>query len=306
MGHNCGAGATRCEHNFGAGATPCELSSGGASCISRAGYSADHLGLAVHLRVWVPPEDSARGCLQVRSVRPIGSSWAAAISSGSGSAWCPRSCEAAAEQLFQYRQASTAAIDLPSIKTGRRNHDAITMAHTNLDMLDFHFDISINGAAVSPHRLCKALSSLHVACTATESRCKIVTSTYPNSAASGGSSGSRTPATPATKVRSFTAVPQLLLCAPDAVDLGLGEPGLGWLCPESVERATRELGSAVGASQDWIGQLLKNGSLCPSTTRRSTPSEKRAKRGPRDGPNRPRASAPLTCKAIDGPQIRQR
>ena len=58
-------------------------------------------------------------------------------------------------QLLQYRQASTAAIDLPSIKTGRRNHDAITMAHTNLDML--HFDISINGAAVSPHRLCKAL-----------------------------------------------------------------------------------------------------------------------------------------------------
>jgi hypothetical protein len=79
-----------------------------------------------------------------------------------------------------------------------------------------------------------------------------LTSTYPNSAASGWSSGSRTPATPATKVRSFTAVPQLLLCAPGAVDLGLGEPGLGWLCPESVERATRELGSAVGASHDWI------------------------------------------------------
>ena len=79
-----------------------------------------------------------------------------------------------------------------------------------------------------------------------------MTSTYPNSAASGWSSGSRTPATPATKVGSFTAVPPLLLCAPSAVDLGLGEPGLGWLCRGSIERATRELGSAVGLSGlDW-------------------------------------------------------
>ena len=40
-----------------------------------------------------------------------------------------------------------------------------------------------------------------------------MTSTYPNSAASGWSSGSRTPATPATKVGCFTAVPQLLVAA---------------------------------------------------------------------------------------------
>ena len=59
-------------------------------------------------------------------------------------------------QLLQYRQASTAAIDLPAIKTGRRNVDAITMALTDLDMLDFPFDVGIDSASVSPHRPCKA------------------------------------------------------------------------------------------------------------------------------------------------------
>ncbi len=63
-------------------------------------------------------------------------------------------------QLLQYRQASTAAIDLPTIKTGRRNVDAITMALTDLDMLDFPVDVGIDSAAVSPHRLCKALMQL--------------------------------------------------------------------------------------------------------------------------------------------------
>ena len=63
-------------------------------------------------------------------------------------------------QLLQYRQASTAAIDLPPIKPGRSRYDAITMAPTDLDMLDFQFDLRIDSAAVSPHRLCEALVQL--------------------------------------------------------------------------------------------------------------------------------------------------
>ena len=63
-------------------------------------------------------------------------------------------------QLLQYRPASTAAIDLPPIKPGRSRYDAITMAPTDLDMLDFQFDLGIDSAAVSPHRLCEALVQL--------------------------------------------------------------------------------------------------------------------------------------------------
>ena len=114
------------------------------------------------------------------------------------------------------QEATTSAIDLHPIQNGHSRYNAITMPlpdQHDLGMLARRFNWGFDSDAVSPHRLCKALSSLHVACTATESRCKIVTSTYPNSAASGWSSGSRTPATPATKVGCFTANGRRVECA---------------------------------------------------------------------------------------------
>ena len=144
-------------------------------------------------------------------------------------------------QLIQFRPASTATIDLPATKNPRVRFDAVTMAQTELDMLDAHMDFRMDTFEVS--RLCvcdscfqpRGLVPLYSCCSlASTSR-----ACAQGSAALGSNSDSLMQATPATKVRLYAA---LLGCH--------------------------------GAFEDRVEQHLKSGSLCPSATGRATPTEK--------------------------------
>jgi len=138
-------------------------------------------------------------------------------------------------QLVQFRPASTATIDLPATKNPRVRFDAVTMAQTELDMLDAHMDFRMDTFEVSRLRdSCfqpRGLVPLYSCCS--------LASTSPGSAALGSNSDSLMQATPATKVRLYAA---LLGCH--------------------------------GAFEDRVEQHLKSGSLCPSATGRATPTEK--------------------------------
>ena len=58
-------------------------------------------------------------------------------------------------QLIQFRPASTATIDLPATKNPRVRFDAVTMAQTELDMLDAHMDFRMDTFEVSRLRVCE-------------------------------------------------------------------------------------------------------------------------------------------------------
>ena len=141
-------------------------------------------------------------------------------------------------QLIQFRPASTPTIDLPATKNPRVRFDAVTMAQTELDMLDAHMDFRMDTFEVSRLRVCEL---------------QLV---------------------PAARVGATLQLlqPGLDIARLSRTGLEQRQPHAG----HSSHQGEMLCGFSRlhCAFEDWVEQHLKSGSLCPSATGRATPTEK--------------------------------